>query len=43
MFSGFVLEVRKEEESYLEVLFLGAEKQRFTAAGDVGHAGHQQE
>lgn len=31
------------EVSYLKVLFLGAEQQRLTAAGDVGHTGHEQE
>ena len=31
------------ESCYRKILFLGAEKQRLTAAGDVGHTGHDQE
>lgn len=34
---------RERGAVYLKVLFLGAEQQRLTAAGDVGHAGHDQE
>lgn len=33
---------KRRQGSYLKVLFLGAQKQRLAAAGDVGHAGHDQ-